>query len=45
MEFCDNAFYREDYQAITGYFAADAVPYDEAIRQMRVLAAGNLFTR
>ena len=45
MEFCDNSFYREDYQAITGYFAADAVPYDEAIRQMRVLAAGNLFTR
>ena len=45
MEFCDNSFYREDYQAITSYFAADAVPYDEAIGQMRALAAGNLFTR
>ena len=45
MEFCDNAFYREDYQAVTSYFAADAVPYDEAIGQMRALAAGNLFIR
>lgn len=45
LEFCDNSFYREDYQAITGYFAADAVPYDEVIGQMRVLAAGNLFVR
>ena len=45
MEFCDNSFYREDYQAVTSYFAADAVPYDEAIGQMRALAAGNLFIR
>ena len=45
LEFCDNSFYREDYQAITSYFAADAVPYDEVIRQMRALAAGNLFIR
>ncbi len=45
LEFCDNSFYREDYQAITGYFAADAVPYDEVIGQMRALAAGNLFVR
>lgn len=41
MEFCDNSFYREDYQAITSYFAADAVPYDEAIGQMRALAASD----
>ena len=45
MEFCDNSFYREDYQAVTSYFAADAVPYDEAIGQMRALAAGNPFIR
>lgn len=45
MEFCDNSFYREDYQAITSYFAADAVPYDEAIGQMRALAASDLFVR
>lgn len=45
LEFCDNYFYREDYQAITSYFAADAVPYDEVIGQMRALAAGNLFIR
>ena len=45
LEFCDNSFYREDYQAITSYFAADVVPYDEVKRQMRALAAGNLFVR
>lgn len=45
LEFCDNSFYREDYQAITSYFAADAVSYDEVIGQMRALAAGNLFIR
>ena len=45
LEFCDSSFYREDYQAITSYFAADAVPYDEIIGQMRALAAGNLFIR
>ena len=45
MEFCDNSFYREDYQDITSYFAADAVPYDEAIGQMRALAASYLFVR
>ena len=45
MEFCDNSFYREDYQDITSYFAADAVPYDEAIGQMRALAASDLFVR
>ncbi|NBI90903.1 nucleotidyl transferase AbiEii/AbiGii toxin family protein [Lachnospiraceae bacterium] len=45
LEFCDNSFYREDYQAVTSYFAADAVPYDEAIGQMRALAASDLFVR
>lgn len=45
LEFCDNSFYREDYQAVTSYFAADAVSYDEAIGQMRVIAASGLFVR
>lgn len=45
LEFCDSSFYREDYQVVTSYFAADAVPYDEAIRQMRVIAASGLFVR
>jgi hypothetical protein len=45
FEFCDNSFYREDYQAITDYFAEDAVPYDDAIGQMRALAASNLFEK
>lgn len=45
LKFCDNSFYREDYQAVTSYFAADAVSYDEAIGQMRVIAASGLFVR
>lgn len=45
LEFCDSSFYKEDYQAITSYFAADSISYDEAIGQMRMLAAGGLFTR
>lgn len=45
LEFCDNSFYREDYQAVTSYFAADTVPYDEAIGQMRVIAASDLFVK
>ncbi|MCM1192662.1 MAG: nucleotidyl transferase AbiEii/AbiGii toxin family protein [Butyrivibrio sp.] len=45
LEFCDNSFYREDYQAVTSYFAADEVPYDDVIGQMRVLAADNLFVK
>lgn len=43
LEFCDNSFYRADYQAITSYFSADTVSYDEVIRQMRVLADSDLF--
>ena len=45
LEFCESSFYREDYQAVTSYFAADAVPYDEAIGQMRAIAASGLFVR
>lgn len=45
FEFCDNSFYREDYQAITNYFAKDAVSYDDVIGQMRALAASNLFAK
>lgn len=45
LEFCDNSFYKEDYQAVTSYFAADAIPYDDVIEQMRVLATSNLFSR
>ena len=43
LEFCDNSFYREDYQTVTSYFVADFVPYEEAIGQMRMLAAANWF--
>lgn len=43
MEFCDNAFYEEDYAAITSYFVDDFIAYKEVIAQMRKLAQGNLF--
>lgn len=35
MEFCDNAFFQEDYQTITDYFTADYVSYEDAISNMR----------
>lgn len=37
-EFCDTDFYKEDYQAITRYFADDFVAYEDTIEQMRKLA-------
>ena len=43
LEFCNNSFYKEDYQDITSYFVTDNVPYDNAIEQMRTLASSNLF--
>ena len=43
MEFCDNDFYKEDYEAITSYFAGDNVTYTEVIEQMRKIAQSSLF--
>ena len=34
-EFCDNSFYEEDYQSITGYFTEDFVSYEDTIKNMR----------
>lgn len=45
LEFCENSFYKEDYQAITSYFATDIVSYDDVMRQMRTLAGSNLFVK
>ena len=42
-EFCDNDFYKEDYEEITSYFAGDHVTYAETIKQMRKLAQSSLF--
>ena len=42
MEFCGNAFYREDYQAITSYFAADYVSYEEVIENIKRVAQRGL---
>lgn len=38
LEFCNNDFYKEDYQAVTSYFAADYVPYEETVAVIRELA-------
>ena len=37
-EICDNDFYKEDYHAITNYFADDMIEYQDSINQMRTLA-------
>lgn len=37
-EFCGVDFYKEDYQAITSYFSADYVGYEDTIGQMMKLA-------
>lgn len=37
-DFCDNNFYKEDYQAITSYFADDFVVYEDTISQMLKIA-------
>ena len=34
-EFCDNSFYKEDYQSITSYFTEDFVPYEDAVKNMK----------
>lgn len=42
-EFCEAEFYKEDYQAITGYFTADYVKYEDAVDVIRELVASGLF--
>lgn len=41
--FCDDDFYREDYQAITSYFAADYVAYEDVVASMRLIAKTGMF--
>lgn len=43
IKFCDDNFYREDYQAITSYFAADYVAYEDAVTNMRRIAKTGMF--
>lgn len=38
-EFCQNDFYKQDYQEITEYFAEDPVEYDDCIKQMLAIAS------
>ncbi len=42
-EFCDKEFYKEDYHAITNYFSADVVAYEEVINNMRKIAESGVF--
>ena len=42
-KFCDEEFYREDYQAITGYFTSDFVAYDDVISNIRKIAESRVF--
>lgn len=42
-EFCNNEFYKKDYEAITGYFMEDIVEYNDTIKQMQWLAREGLF--
>lgn len=42
-EFCDNDFYKEDYQAITSYFAADYVSYEEVVKNILMLVELKMF--
>ncbi len=43
-EFCDNDFYREDFQSITSYFVSDNVVYEDVINHMRQISRGILFS-
>lgn len=37
-KFCDDEFYKNDYETITKYFAEDMIEYDDVIRQIREFA-------
>jgi predicted nucleotidyltransferase component of viral defense system len=43
LEICDTDFYKDDYNTITEYFAADFVSYDDVIKNLRKLAEGKMF--
>lgn len=42
-EFCGNDFYKEDYQAITSYFATDYVSYADVVENIRRIAREQCF--
>ncbi|MCI9143593.1 MAG: nucleotidyl transferase AbiEii/AbiGii toxin family protein [Lachnospiraceae bacterium] len=37
-EFCDNDFYKSDYEKITEYFTDEKIPYEETIRNIKEIA-------
>lgn len=38
MDFCDNDFYKDDYDNITKYFISEKIPYENIISNMREIA-------
>lgn len=38
LEFCDNDFYKEDYEGITEYFISEHICYDDIIYNMKEIA-------
>ncbi len=42
-KFCDEEFYKEDYQAITSYFAADYVAYEDVIENIWKIVNSGFF--
>jgi hypothetical protein len=43
LEICDTDFYKDDYNTITEYFAADFISYEEVIKNLRKLAERKIF--
>lgn len=43
LELCDNDFYKEDYRAITSYFAADYVSYGDVVENIRDIVESGMF--
>jgi hypothetical protein len=43
LEICDTDFYKEDYNAITEYFLADFISYEDVIKNLRKLAEEKMF--
>jgi hypothetical protein len=43
LEICDTDFYKDDYNTITEYFAADFISYKDVIKNLRKLAEGEMF--
>jgi len=43
LKFCDDDFYKDDYQEITSYFVTNHVTYEEVINTMREIVTRRIF--